>query len=507
MSLVYMDIQIGGQSPRRIVFRLYDTIVPKTAQNFKSLCIGDRGIGKVTQKPLQFKGSIFHRVIPGFMCQGGDFSNKNGTGGESIYGAKFADESFRVNHTKPGLLSMANAGPNTNGSQFFITFAATPHLNNKHVVFGEVVEGMDVLRSIEKVQVDGRDKPVFGQEVRVADCGVLGEKSDAKESQKNENFQKISAQLEEKHSSVRPDLDKEGKGKESKKDKAKKHKKHKKKKAAESKKKKSKKRKHKGSDSDSDSDSDSSSSSSSSSSSASSPSIAAKSVDARRSDDKKGNDNKIDAQPDLVEQKQSHVLSDSVVEQREVALSRSEEVATVKISRDGLTYRGRGQVKYKPAPGEIPEGEAASGFAGRRDRGYDTTDRERGRYHADHRENRGYESTEGGYSRHGRDGGPRFDQQHHYSRDRESAGGGGGERLRYQVKDRGDDWRDRDDARKRERDAGDSQPRRRTRTRGDGEKEDGEEAEEQEEEEEVNAAPLDKSLLLSRPLKTQRSDR
>ena len=355
-------------------------------------------------------------------------------------------------------------------------------------VFGEVVEGMDVLRSIEKVQVDGRDKPVFGQEVRVADCGVLGEKSDAKESQKNENFQKLSSQLEEKqHSSVRPDLVKEDKGKESKKGKTKKHQKHKKKKAVESKKKKSKKRKHRSSDSDSDSDSDSSSSSSSSSSTSSS--IAARSVE------KKVNDNKsdTDVQPDRIEHKQPHVLSDSVVEQKELPVSRSDEVAAVKISRDGVTYRGRGQVKYKPTPGERLDGEAASGFTGRRDGS------ERGRYQADHRESRGYDSTEGSRSRYGRDG-PRFDQQPRYNRDRDrdresSAGAGGGERLRYQVKD---------DARKKERDAGDSQPRR-TRTTGDGEKEDGEEAEE--DEGSAAAAPLDKALLLSRPLKTQRSDR
>jgi len=138
---------------------MYDTIVPKTVQNFKSLCIGDRGIGKTTQKQLTYHKSIFHRVIPGFMCQGGDFSMKNGTGGESIFGAKFADESFKIKHTKAGvlpfdnnignlsepsswiyhlsLLSMANAGPNTNGSQLFITFGPTPHLDNKYVVHVE----------------------------------------------------------------------------------------------------------------------------------------------------------------------------------------------------------------------------------------------------------------------------------------------------------------------------------------------------------------------------------
>mmetsp|Transcript_33292 Transcript_33292/g.61030 ORF Transcript_33292/g.61030 Transcript_33292/m.61030 type:complete len:183 (+) Transcript_33292:76-624(+) len=168
---VFFDISIGGTPSGKIVMELRKDVAPKTAENFRALCTGEKGQGK-SGKPLAFKGSKFHRVIPQFMCQGGDFTRGNGTGGESIYGMKFPDENFVLKHDGPGVLSMANAGPNTNGSQFFLCTVKTPWLDGKHVVFGKVVDGMDVVKSIEKV---GSQGGATRQEVLIADCGELTE--------------------------------------------------------------------------------------------------------------------------------------------------------------------------------------------------------------------------------------------------------------------------------------------------------------------------------------------
>merc|ERR1712166_1578570 len=175
---VYFDISIGGAEAKRVVFGLFGDVVPKTAKNFATLCDGSAGIGN-SGKALHFKGSKFHRVIPQFMAQGGDFTMGDGRGGESIYGEKFADENFKIKHTKPYLPSMANAGPNTNGSQFFITTEATPWLDGKHTVFGRVIEGMNHVKSIEKLGTQsGKPKA----KVTIVDCGQLDDSAGASAS-------------------------------------------------------------------------------------------------------------------------------------------------------------------------------------------------------------------------------------------------------------------------------------------------------------------------------------
>lgn len=168
---VFFDVTIGGKPAGQVVMKLFHKTVPKTCDNFKALCTGEKGIGKTTGKPLHFKGSAFHRIVPGFVIQGGDFSKGDGTGGESIFGGEFQDENFKYTHNKAGMLSMANAGKNTNGSQFFITLDETPFLDGKHVVFGKVLRGMDVVRAIAEVPTDDDERPK--QKVVIADCGVL----------------------------------------------------------------------------------------------------------------------------------------------------------------------------------------------------------------------------------------------------------------------------------------------------------------------------------------------
>lgn len=191
---VFFDIKIGDAEPARIVIGLFGDEAPKTVENFRALCTGEKGKGG-SGKPLHYKGSIFHRVIPQFMLQGGDFTRANGTGGESIYGEKFDDESFTVLHDQPGVLSMANAGRNTNGSQFFITTVATPHLNGKHVVFGRIVEGMDVVKAVE---AKGSRSGKTTANILIADCGELKEEATEEAAKEPTADKETAANSEEK---------------------------------------------------------------------------------------------------------------------------------------------------------------------------------------------------------------------------------------------------------------------------------------------------------------------
>ncbi len=173
--LVFFEISIGSKPAGRVEMELFKDVVPKTAENFRALCTGEKGKGKFGA-PLHYKNSTFHRVIPEFMCQGGDFTRGDGTGGESIYGIKFPDETFSGRagrHFGPGTLSMANAGPNTNGSQFFICTAQTNWLDGKHVVFGQIISGYDVIKKAEAV---GSRNGATRERVVITDCGEVTQK-------------------------------------------------------------------------------------------------------------------------------------------------------------------------------------------------------------------------------------------------------------------------------------------------------------------------------------------
>ncbi len=189
---VYFDIKINDKEAGRVVMGLFGDDAPNTVENFRALCTGEKGKGQ-SGKPLHYKDSIFHRVIPQFMLQGGDFTRSNGTGGESIYGEKFDDEAFGITHDVPGILSMANSGPNTNGSQFFITTVPTAWLNGKHVVFGRILEGMEIVKGVEALgSRSGKTSAV----ITISDSGEL--KEEAKEEVKKETTEKKETETDKK---------------------------------------------------------------------------------------------------------------------------------------------------------------------------------------------------------------------------------------------------------------------------------------------------------------------
>jgi peptidyl-prolyl isomerase G (cyclophilin G) len=171
---VWISFSIGGEpAPECVVLELWADRLPKTSENFRQLIRGDQGVHPLTRTPMHSKGSPIHRIVPGLCIQGGDFVCRDGSGGESIYGASFADEGFVTMHTEPGLLCMANAGPDTNRSQFCITTAAAPQLDGHHVIFGKVLSGMATVEAIAALPVDDRERPARGREVIIHDCGEV----------------------------------------------------------------------------------------------------------------------------------------------------------------------------------------------------------------------------------------------------------------------------------------------------------------------------------------------
>ncbi|XP_056219811.1 NK-tumor recognition protein isoform X1 [Seriola aureovittata] len=240
----YFDVELNREPVGRIVFQLFSDVCPKTSKNFLCLCTGEKGTGKITGKKLCYKGSTFHRVVKNFMVQGGDFTEGNGRGGESIYGGYFEDENFTLKHDRAFLLSMANRGKDTNGSQFFITTKMAPHLDGVHVVFGLVISGFEVIKKIEGLKTDSASRPYA--DVRVVDCGQLITKSanDVLQGKRKRTSHSADSSLNSRNSSSQFSSSVESESEPDEKHKHRKHKKHAKGKRSKKKRRESKKEKN-----------------------------------------------------------------------------------------------------------------------------------------------------------------------------------------------------------------------------------------------------------------------